>query len=78
MSRASGDAVYANGRLSFQIALGPAQSWHACLLYTLEDGEEQFEAPDECIWEASKSRHAGSMAEWLQAVAKIETSNEEF
>src|SRR5215471_6308095 len=78
VSRASSNAVYANGRLSFQVALEPAQSWHACLLYALEDGEEQFEAPEECIWQASKSRHAGTMAEWLQAVAKIETSNEEF
>src|SRR6516164_3326970 len=78
VSRASSNAVYANGRLSFQVALDPAQSWHACLLYALEDGEEQFEAPEECIWQDSKSRHAGTMAEWLQAVAKIETSNEEF
>jgi hypothetical protein len=78
VSRASSNAVYANGRLSFQVALEPTESWHACLLYALEDGEEQFEAPEECIWQASKSRHAGTMAEWLQAVAKIETSNEEF
>jgi hypothetical protein len=78
VSRASSNAVYANGRLSFQVALEPAQSWHACLHYALEDGEEQFEAPEECIWQASKSQHAGTMAEWLQAVAKIETSNEEF
>src|SRR5215468_8436194 len=41
VSRASGTAVYANGRLSFQIALDPAQSWHACVLYEIEDGEEQ-------------------------------------
>jgi glycogen debranching enzyme len=78
VSRAGSNAVYANGRLSFQVALEPAQSWHACLLYALEDGEKQFEAPEECIWQASKSRHAGTMADWLQAVAKIETSNEEF
>src|SRR5689334_20923084 len=25
--------VYANGSLSFQIALAPGESWHACLLY---------------------------------------------
>ena len=78
MSRASSNAVYANGRLSFQIALEPGQSWHTCLLYLLDDGEKQFDAPHECISEMPKSRHAGSMAEWLQAVAKIETSNEEF
>jgi glycogen debranching enzyme len=78
VSGASSNAVYANGRLSFQVALEPAQSWHACLLYTLEDGEERFEAPDECIWQASKSHDAATTAEWLHAVAKIETTNEEF
>src|SRR6516165_5626094 len=76
--RASSNAVYANGRLSFQVAIEPTQSWHACLLYALEDSEQQSEALEECIWQASKSRHTGTTAEWLQAVAKIETSNEEF
>src|SRR5215468_4796405 len=78
VSSASSNAVYASGRLSFQVAIDPAQSWHACLLHALEDSGQQFEAPKECIWQASKSRHAGTTAEWLQAVAKIETSNEEF
>ena len=63
VSRASSNAVYANGRLSFQVAIEPTQSWHACLLYALEDSEQQSEAPEECIWQASKSRHAGTTAE---------------
>jgi glycogen debranching enzyme len=78
VSRASSKAVYANGRLSFEVALKPSEAWHVCLLYTLEDGEQQFEAPHECIPQNDKSPHAGTMAEWLQTVAKIETSNEEF
>ena len=35
---------YANGRLSFEVALQPGAAWHACLLYTLEDGEQPFRA----------------------------------
>src|SRR5262249_11177975 len=32
---ASRKAVSANGRLSFEVAPQPRQTWHACLLYTL-------------------------------------------
>ena len=31
-SRSSSKAVYANGRLSFEVALEPGQPWHCCLL----------------------------------------------
>ena len=78
VSRAPCKAVSANGRLSFEVALGPGEAWHACLLYTLEDGEQHFHAPKDCVGQSYKSRHAETMAEWLETVAKIETSNEEF
>jgi glycogen debranching enzyme len=29
------EAVYANGRLSFEVGLDPGEAWHCCLLYTL-------------------------------------------
>jgi len=32
-------AVYANGRLSFEVALKPGEPWHCCLRYTLTDGD---------------------------------------
>ena len=44
-----GKAVYANGRLSFEIDLGPGEAWHCCLLYTLADGDRLFEAPTDCV-----------------------------
>jgi glycogen debranching enzyme len=75
---ASSKAVSANGRLSFEVALKPGEAWHACLLYTLEDGEQQLRAPPECFGEIHKSRHSESMTEWLKTVVKIRTSNEEF
>jgi len=78
VSRASSKAVSANGRLSFDIVLQPNEAWHACLLYTLEDGEQHFRAPRDCIGQCGKSQHAGTMAQWLKIVAKIESSNEEF
>jgi glycogen debranching enzyme len=48
------------------------------LLYTLEDGEQHFHAPKNCVGQSYKSHHAETMAQWLETVAKIETSNEEF
>ena len=48
------------------------------MLYMLEDGEQRFEAPHDCVGNTHKSRHPETMVEWLKTVVKIETSNEEF
>ena len=71
-------AVYANGRLSFEVALEPGKAWHCCLLYTLADGDRQFASPTHCIGLSHQSQHAETMADWLKNVVKIQTSNEEF
>jgi glycogen debranching enzyme len=54
--------VYANGRLSFDIALEAGQVWHRCLIYDLVDG----------------SKRTRASKQWQRTVLKIETSNEEF
>ena len=77
-ARSSAKAVYANGRLSFEVALEPGRSWHCCLHYTLTDGDKRFASPTYCIGQSHKSQPAETMADWLQNVAKIQTSNEEF
>jgi glycogen debranching enzyme len=71
-------AVYANGRLSFEVALKPREPWHCCLLYRLTDGERHHSSPANCIGHSHKSRRAETMADWLENVVKIRTSNEEF
>ena len=77
-ARPSAKAVYANGRLSFEVALEPGASWHCCLNYTLTDGDRHFHPPTECVGQSHKSRHSETMADWLQNVVKIESRNEEF
>ena len=77
-ARSPTKAVYANGRLSFEVVLRPGEAWHSCLLYTLADGDRHFAAPTGCIAHSHKSDHAETMADWLQNVVKIQTSNEEF
>ena len=76
--RASSPAVYANGRLSFEVILKPTETWHCCLAYQLADGTQVFNAPAECVSEAHGSEHAETLADWLANVMKLSTSNEEF
>jgi glycogen debranching enzyme len=77
-AQSSAKAVYANGRLSFEVALKPDEPWHCCLLYTLSDGERHRDPPADCTCESHKSRHAETLADWLKNVVEIRTSNEEF
>jgi glycogen debranching enzyme len=77
-ARSPTKAVYANGRLSFEVVLEPGQAWHSCLLYTLADGDHNFAAPTDCIGHSHQSRHAETLADWLKNVVQIRTSNEEF
>jgi glycogen debranching enzyme len=77
-AESSTTAVYANGRLSFEVALKPGEPWHCCLRYTLTDGDRHLASPPHCIGHSHKSRHAQTMADWLENVVKIGTSNEEF
>jgi glycogen debranching enzyme len=71
-------AVYANGRISFEMVLEPGAAWHCCLLYTLIDGDQHVAGPRTCIGQAHKSHHAETLADWLRTVLKVRTSNEEF
>jgi len=74
----SPQAVYANGRLSFEITLAPGASWHCCLLYELIDGERSYAAPPHCIDDAGSLQQGDTLADWERRVMKIRTSNEEF
>ena len=76
--RSPTEPVYANGRLSFEVALAPGEAWHACLLYTLVDDNKPSTPPRDCTTHHHTSGHAETLAEWLRTVVKIQTSNEEF
>ena len=71
-------SVYANGRLSFDIALKPGQAWHRCLIYDLVDGSKRFRASKECIHSSETSDNSRNIDQWQRTVLKIATSNEEF
>src|SRR5262249_40449301 len=69
-------AFPARGRLSSGVALERGKAWPACLLYTLEDREQQLPAPRDCVGKPRESRLFPTMTEWLKTVVKIRTSNE--
>ena len=71
-------AVYANGRLSFEVALEPDEAWHTCLLYTSRMASNISTRRTIASSTATSRSHAETMAEWLRTVVKIQTSNEEF
>jgi glycogen debranching enzyme len=66
------NAVYANGRLSFEVKLTAGQSWHACLLYTFTAGDLVLTPP------LAHASERDPESEWRDLVTKIQTSNEEF
>ena len=71
-------AVYANGRLSFELALNPGESWHSCMMYDLSDGTKRIEAPPECIARAGESQAGHALAHWRRTVPALESSNVDF
>lgn len=71
-------AVYANGRLSFELRLEPGAAWHCCLLYDFTDGTRRFTAPPDCAHHTSRSAHSSSGETWREGALRIHTSNEEF
>ncbi len=66
---------FANGRLAFQIRLAPRGSWHACLLYQLEDRGRALQPTRHCITEIDQSGIARRTAHWRQRVLSIRTSS---
>jgi glycogen debranching enzyme len=78
VAQAPRKAVYANGRISLEVAIQSNKAWQACLLYEPEDGKQLFHPPRHCVGTGHNPRHSGAMSRWLKTVAKVETSNEEF
>ena len=69
-------AVNANGRLSFDVALAPGASWHACLLTDILDDGTRIAAPDSCIDQAMDSAPKASLRAWRARATKLATTTE--
>jgi glycogen debranching enzyme len=71
-------AVYANGRISFEVELAPAASWHSCLAYDLSDRDQRYPAPGECTRSGDELEDSQRLADWQRDVLKADSSNDAF
>jgi len=73
-------AVYANGRISFQLEIAPRGAWRACLAYDLSDGNERWLAPRDGDNPQDHDRGLSAagkrLAAWRAQVLQIDTGNE--
>ncbi len=67
---------FANGRLAFEIRLPARGSWHACLLYRLQDRRRALTPTRHCITQIQQSRIARRTADWRRRVLCVRTSSE--
>ncbi len=70
-------AVYANGRISFEVTLPPGGSWHTCMRYELHDGETTVPSPATCA-HGTDTGARQIMEEWRASVTKLESPNIAF
>jgi glycogen debranching enzyme len=71
-------AVYANGRISFEVELAPGASWHSCLAYDLSDRDQRYAAPGLCTGGGDESEDSQRLADWQRDVLKADSSNDAF
>jgi glycogen debranching enzyme len=71
-------AVYANGRVSYEIDLPPGARWHCCRHYDLATARSPSRAPAKCVAADAENRQAASLRAWRKDVLGMATSNEEY
>ncbi len=77
LANSGSPAHYANGRITFDIALGPGESWHACCLYVLVFDDEVFEPLHGCDHTSGELALDELQRQWQQRATKLTSGNEE-
>jgi glycogen debranching enzyme len=68
---------FANGRVVFDIALEPAQSWHTCACYHLDDGRGlRYAHRCQRVDDTDHDELATLQAEWKSSATRLTSSNE--
>ncbi len=71
-------ADYANGRVTFEVAIEPGETWHTCLLSDVEDQSGVLPAPEHCTAANPASGAGRALAHWRHVATKLRASNEEI
>ncbi len=67
---------YANGRITFEVALDPGATWHSCGYYILVESDQVHEPSSECYHVSSETEKL--QQQWLNRATKLTTANEEI
>lgn len=76
--QSSSPAVFANGRLSFQIDLAAGESWRSALMYALRDGDQVIDGPETNFEDYKTSPLALHLDEWRSKILRLEAGNADF
>ena len=71
-------AVYANGRITFDVELAPGGTWHSCLGYDLSDGAQRYMAPEECARDGRETQNVKGLDDWQRDVLEVDSSHGAF
>jgi len=72
---------YANGRVTFEIALDPGATWHACCYYVLTEGRRSRAPIYGCYHDLGKTAIAERdqlQQQWRQQVTQVASANEDI
>ena len=67
---------YANGRITFEVALDPGAAWHSCGYYILVESDHVHEPRSKCYHVSSETQKL--QQQWLDRATKLTTANEEI
>jgi glycogen debranching enzyme len=70
-------AHYANGRMTFEVSLGPGQSWHTCCHYILRRGEQVLSPIHGCNHVDEVTELGELQKTWLDKATRLTSVNED-
>jgi glycogen debranching enzyme len=70
-------ALYANGRITFELELGPGASWHTCGHYILVQGQRVRAPQRDCHQIPIETEHDLLQRQWLERATELTSENED-
>jgi hypothetical protein len=68
---------YANGRVTFEVELGPGATWHSCCHYLFVRGEAVRAPRPACYHDRAATDQDGLHRQWLDVATKLSSANED-
>lgn len=77
LRRSGSPPTYANGRISFEVALDPGASWHTCCHYVLMRANVEHAPEAGCLHEIRDTDRDRLHREWQSVATRVTTANED-